>query len=147
MSKIFEKLLEGIPSYKKRLTRISVDIGAQIFEYMKADGINQRQLADKLGKKESEISKWLNGSHNFTIETIAKIEDVFDKDIVLVPMFATQDLGFTYEMKISGEPFSLKLKPKSLWGIEKKDLIKYKKKNETVSNSIDATISYKQTGS
>ncbi len=116
MSKIFEKLLERIPSYQKRMTRISVDIGAQVFEYMKAEGINQRQLAEKLGKKESEISKWLNGSHNFTIETIAKIEDVFDKDIVLVPKFATQDLGFSYEMKIITESGNVDHQSKHVWG-------------------------------
>ena len=115
MSKIFEKILERIPSYQKRMTRISVDIGAQIFEYMKAEGINQRQLADKLGKKESEISKWLNGSHNFTIETIAKIEDVFDKDIVLVPMFAIQDLGYSYEMKATVNSASSNTVDKPLW--------------------------------
>lgn len=116
MSKIFEKLLESIPSYQKRMTRISVDIGAQISEYMKAEGINQRQLANKLGKKESEISKWLNGSHNFTIETIAKIEDVFDKDIVLVPKFATQDLGYSYEMKIITESGNVDPQNKHIWG-------------------------------
>ncbi|HEY5535172.1 MAG TPA: helix-turn-helix transcriptional regulator [Ignavibacteria bacterium] len=147
MSKIFEKILERIPSFKKRMTRISVDVGAQIFEYMKESGINQRQLAERLGKRESEISKWLNGSHNFTIETIAKIEDTFDKDIVLVPMFAINDLGYKYEMKILNEPFPLNWEQNNLWGVNKKDMIKYKKKNQIVSKSIDATPNYKQTGS
>lgn len=70
-----------------------MDIAEQIYQYMKQAGnMKQKDLAEKLGKKESEISKWLNGNHNFTIETIAKIEDVFDKDILLVPMFAEEDL-------------------------------------------------------
>jgi transcriptional regulator with XRE-family HTH domain len=101
MSKVLERIKDRIPPYRKRMIRISVDIGTQIHEYMKSDGINQRVLAEKLGKKESEISKWLSGSHNFTIETVAKIEDVFGKRIILVPLYATQDLGYTYEMKVT----------------------------------------------
>jgi transcriptional regulator with XRE-family HTH domain len=101
MSKILKRIKDRIPSYRKRMVRISVDIGAQIHEYMKQEGINQRELADRLEKKESEISKWLSGSHNFTIETVAKIEDIFGKRIILVPVFATQDLGYTYEMKVT----------------------------------------------
>ena len=147
MSKVLEKILERIPSYKKRMTRISVDVGAQIFEYMKEAGINQRQLAERLSKKESEISKWLNGSHNFTIETIAKIEDTFDKDIVLVPMFAVADLGFKYEMRISNEPYSTNWKRNTFWGVNKEDLIIYDNKNKTISVSVNASANYKQTGS
>ena len=29
-----------------------------------------------LGKKEYEISKWMRGTHNFTIETVSSIENV-----------------------------------------------------------------------
>jgi transcriptional regulator with XRE-family HTH domain len=96
MKNIVDEILGSIPSYEKRANRISNDIGAQIYKYMKESNINQRQLAEKLGKKESEISKWLNGNHNFTIETIAKIEDILGKNIVLVPMFAKEDMNFEY---------------------------------------------------
>ena len=40
-----------------------------------------------LNKKESEISKWLSGTHNFEIKTIAKIESVLEENIIQVPMF------------------------------------------------------------
>ncbi|MGA2669390.1 MAG: helix-turn-helix transcriptional regulator [Ignavibacteria bacterium] len=98
MSKIFERIISKIPNFKIRMTRISMDIAEQIYQYMKQAGnMKQKDLAEKLGKKESEISKWLNGNHNFTIETIAKMEDVFDKDILLVPMFAEEDLKIKIE--------------------------------------------------
>ena len=105
MKNVIERIKDRIPSFKYRMTRISIDIGAQIFEYMKNENLNQKQLAAKLGKKESEISKWLNGSHNFTIETIAKIEDVFDKDIIIVPMFAKEDLGLNFKSENSENIF------------------------------------------
>ena len=37
-----------------------------------------------LGKKESEISKWMRGTHNFTIETLAAIEDSLGEPILQV---------------------------------------------------------------
>lgn len=35
--------------------------------------IIQRELAEKLGESESEVSKWLSGTHNFTSHTPIKI--------------------------------------------------------------------------
>lgn len=46
--------------------------------------MSQREFAAKMGKRESEISKWLTGRHNFTISTIAKISYVFETQIVEV---------------------------------------------------------------
>ena len=43
--------------------------------------MTQKDLADLLGKKESEISKWMTGTHNFTIRSIAKIESALDVSI------------------------------------------------------------------
>lgn len=130
MSKILEKIKNRIPPYKKRMIGISVDIGSQIHEYMNSDGINQRALAEKLGKKESEISKWLSGSHNFTIETIAKIEDVFDKKILLVPMFAMNDL-YKYYLSFTSKNDSVGSGSKlRLWGLGIEDL----KNNETMAS-------------
>jgi len=44
----------------------------------------QIELANKLGKKESEISKWLHGVQNFTLFTIAKLEEAFGESIIKV---------------------------------------------------------------
>ncbi len=53
----------------------------RIDEIMTKKNISQRQLAEMLGKKESEISKWMRGTHNFTIKTIAKLEAVLGESI------------------------------------------------------------------
>jgi transcriptional regulator with XRE-family HTH domain len=42
-------------------------------------------LAHRLGKKESEISKWLTGRHNFTTKTLAHIALVLGEEVVKVP--------------------------------------------------------------
>lgn len=46
--------------------------------------MSQREFAAKMGKRESEISKWLTGRHNFTTSTIAKISYVLETQIVEV---------------------------------------------------------------
>lgn len=37
-----------------------------------------------LDKKESEISKWMRGTHNFTIETISAIENALGTPILQI---------------------------------------------------------------
>ena len=43
---------------------------------LKEKGLKQKDLALRLGKNESEISKWMRGTHNFTIDTLVSIENV-----------------------------------------------------------------------
>lgn len=45
---------------------------------------NLKDLALRLGKSEAEISKWMRGTHNFTIDTLVSIEDALDATIVEV---------------------------------------------------------------
>lgn len=45
---------------------------------MKAKGLGKKQFAGKVGRKSSEITKWLSGTHNFMIETLADIENVLE---------------------------------------------------------------------
>lgn len=63
----------------------SLAIAKQINIILKKLDKNQAYLAEKLGKKESEISKWLRGTHNFTLKTISKIEDVLGESIIVCP--------------------------------------------------------------
>ncbi len=56
----------------------------RIHSILQERGIKQKDLADMLGKKESEISKWMRGNHNFTIDTISSIENVLGQPILQV---------------------------------------------------------------
>lgn len=57
----------------------------QIDIVLKKQNKTQKDLADLLGKRESEISKWMRGTHNFTQKTIAKIEAVLGETITMCP--------------------------------------------------------------
>ena len=37
-----------------------------------------------LGKSEAEISKWMRGTHNFTIDTIVSIEEALQAPVLQV---------------------------------------------------------------
>lgn len=62
-------------------------IAAQIDEALIAKGWTQKEFALKLGKRESEVSKWLSGKQNFTLDTIALIEETLGEFIIQVPLF------------------------------------------------------------
>ena len=68
--------------------RESVDMSFQIVdrihEILTEKGMKQKDLALLLGKKEAEISKWMRGTHNFTIDTLVSIEEALGAPILQV---------------------------------------------------------------
>ncbi len=68
--------------------RESVDISFQIVdrihEILTEKGMKQKDLALLLGKKEAEISKWMRGTHNFTIDTLVSIENALRAPIMQI---------------------------------------------------------------
>ena len=63
---------------------LSFDIANKIDKILSDRKISQKDFAAMIGKKESEISKWLKGTHNFTLRTIAKISAVLEEPIIEV---------------------------------------------------------------
>lgn len=82
MSAIFESI--QVSDEVKRYVDHSFDIVNRIYDLLEKQGRTQRDLANIMGKKESEISKWMQGTHNFTLKSIAKIESVLGEKLVEV---------------------------------------------------------------
>lgn len=61
---------------------LSHAIADRIDATLKAKGMSQKDLANAMGKDEAEVSRWLCGTHNFTIRTLAKISHILDTPIV-----------------------------------------------------------------
>ncbi|NIJ52453.1 helix-turn-helix domain-containing protein [Dyadobacter arcticus] len=74
----------------------SFDISDRIFEILTRKGLSQRQFADILGKNESEVSKWLSGTHNFTIKTITHLEVILEEVIMAVISDNLDNISFEY---------------------------------------------------
>jgi len=83
--KNFHKTLAETPGEIDTFVENSMNILERIHELLdeKFDG-KQKLLADKLGKSEAEISKWINGVQNFTLKTISKLEAAFGEKILAV---------------------------------------------------------------
>jgi hypothetical protein BACCOPRO_00729 len=71
------------PEVRRRvdLTLLIVD---RIHSILEEKGLKQKDLASMLGKKESEISKWMRATHNFTIDTITSIENALGTPILQI---------------------------------------------------------------
>lgn len=50
-------------------------IAAGIEAAMKAAGLNRKQFAARMGRQPSEVTKWLGGKHNFTIDLLTEIAE------------------------------------------------------------------------
>ena len=68
----------------KRQMEMSVKIANRIYEIMEEKGLSQKDLARLFGKTETEVSRWLSGTHNMTMATIAKISEALGADIIQV---------------------------------------------------------------
>lgn len=79
-----KRILAETPADTKKFVSKYADILVRIHELMNERGLKQKNIAEQLNKQPSEISKWLNG-HNLTMKSIAKLEVVFDADILIVP--------------------------------------------------------------
>lgn len=83
-SKTIEARREKVSSEVRRRVNLSFLIVDRIHNILEAKGLKQKDLANMLGKNESEISKWMRGTHNFTIDTISSIEEVLGMPILQV---------------------------------------------------------------
>lgn len=79
---LFEKCLSNVAPEVREEVRLNMDITNRIYDILKAKNMTQREFAALMGKRESEISRWLTGSHGFTTTTLAKIAAVFGEPIV-----------------------------------------------------------------
>ncbi len=73
---LLDNLLAEITPEQQARTDRKMRIACIIDDAMKAKGLGKKQFADKVGRKPSEVTKWLSGTHNFTIETLSDIEQV-----------------------------------------------------------------------
>ncbi|SEW34222.1 helix-turn-helix domain-containing protein [Chitinophaga arvensicola] len=92
MSTKFDKISKEIPPETSLMVSKSFDISERILDILDERGMTQKDFAQLLGKRESEICKWMKGTHNFTLETIAKIEIVLGQTILQVAKATPQSI-------------------------------------------------------
>ena len=89
-NRIMDEIRSTITPEMKLQMEMSVAIANRIYEIIVAKGMTQKELAQKLGKTETEVSRWLSGTHNLTLSTICKISAALGEEIVIVPKLALE---------------------------------------------------------
>jgi ribosome-binding protein aMBF1 (putative translation factor) len=84
-NRIMDDIRGSISPEMKLQMEMSVAIANRIYEILEAKGMTQKDLAKRLGKTETEVSRWLSGTHNLTLSTICKISAALEEEIVSVP--------------------------------------------------------------
>lgn len=74
----------AVPSDIKQEVELEVAISNRIYELMTKRGLSKVEFAQALGKRPSEITKWLSGQHNFTIRTLSILSSFFGEDLIKV---------------------------------------------------------------
>lgn len=70
---------------KQEFIKLNVEIANRIYDILEERGLSQRDFARMMGKTEAEVSRWLSGTHNFTMATIAAINVALNENVLVVP--------------------------------------------------------------
>lgn len=81
---LFDQCVANVAPEVMKEVSLNVDIANRIYDLLKEKKMTQREFAALMGKRESEISRWLTGYHGFTTTTLAKIAAVLGEPIVMV---------------------------------------------------------------
>lgn len=83
-SRVIDERRKHVSVETRERVALSFQIVDRIHEILLARGLRQKDLAMMLGKSEAEISKWMRGTHNFTIDTVVAIEESLQAPILQV---------------------------------------------------------------
>jgi transcriptional regulator with XRE-family HTH domain len=85
---VYDRIRNRTKPETRQYVHKNLALVAEVSRIMKEKGWSQKDLAKKMGKTESEISKWLSGLHNLTLKSITKMEVVLEATLLEVPQSA-----------------------------------------------------------
>lgn len=81
-NKIMNSIRKTTPENTKKQVDFGVAIANRVYDLLKERSMTQRDFAKALNKTETEVSRWLSGTHNLTLSSIAKMATVLGDDII-----------------------------------------------------------------
>lgn len=73
-SPILDSLIATISNEELERTENKMRLAVKIADAIEATGLKKSEFAKKINKNNSEISKWLSGTHNFTTDTLLLLQ-------------------------------------------------------------------------
>ena len=81
-SNLIQSLLSKADPMETRRTKNRMLIAARIQDAMLLKGITKKQLAEKLKKSPSIVTRYLSGTQNLTIDTLSDLEYILGVDFM-----------------------------------------------------------------
>jgi len=75
-SPLINELSGAITPQEQEQTDYKMKLAAKIYKAMKALDMTQTQFAESMKKPVSLISRWMSGTHNFTVDTLVDIQRI-----------------------------------------------------------------------
>ena len=134
-SPLIEELLMEISPEEQERTEKRMLLAARIDDAIKAKGWKRKDLAKALGKTDSEISKWLSGTHNFTSDKLFDLERVLNVKLITLDN-RPQEIIKTYVLNVTAQstPKPLYNSGSMIYGKGLKQLYKGKSQLNSASN-------------
>ena len=82
ISPIIDEIFDSISKEEFEKKEKMMRLGNKIEQAMLLKGWSRKELAEKMNKRPSEITRWLCGSHNFTVDTLLDIEYILGIKLV-----------------------------------------------------------------
>jgi ribosome-binding protein aMBF1 (putative translation factor) len=73
-SPTLKRIAERIPKELSEQNDRRMGLAVKIAEALRSRGLTNQEFAFMMGKKPSEVTRWLSGTHNFTTETLWQME-------------------------------------------------------------------------
>lgn len=80
-------------------TKVKMQLAARIGDLVDAKGWNKSQFAGKAGKHPSEITKWLSGTQNFTVDVLTEIACTLGVEVT--ELFGKEQVHVIYRQAIT----------------------------------------------
>lgn len=85
LKEMLKQIRERTTPEQSKYVDNNMEIVDYIYDLLAEKKMKPVDLARALDKKPAEVSKWLSGTHNLTLQSISKIEVALDADIIMTP--------------------------------------------------------------
>lgn len=82
---LLNQMIAGIPEEVRLQCDMSDTIAGRIDSILKERGMTQKQFAQLVHHSQGEVSRWLSGTHNFTLSTLAQISVALGVNVLTFP--------------------------------------------------------------
>ena len=65
-------------------------VAIKVLSKLRAEGLSQKDLAEKLNVSPQQVNKWVKGNENFTFETIAKLESALNIELMSITVLESK---------------------------------------------------------